>query len=143
MSRIELDTKAKCACGSVDVSVTGPTLSMLLCSCRDCRKATGTGHSAVVVMPRKAVVVTGAVTGFTRTANSGSALTRHFCPVCGTPIFATTERAPTITLLPAGLFDEPDWFKPNQLIFARSHLEWDTLAENLPHHETYRDPNGF
>ncbi len=47
-------------------------------------------------------------------------------------------------MLPVGLFGaETDWFAPNQLIFARSHRDWDAIAEELPQHETYRDPGAM
>ena len=44
-------------------------------------------------------------------------------------------------MLPAGLFGAAaaDWYRPNQLIFARSHREWDVIAEDLPMHDTYRN----
>ena len=143
MDTISIDETAKCACGNVTVKAAGPVLSMLLCACLDCRKASGTGHSTVTLMGRQSVTVEGSVKGFTRTANSGSAITRHFCPECGTPIFATTERAPALILLPTGLFDAPDWFAPRQAIFARTHLDWDALPEDLPRHQTYRTEAGF
>ncbi len=143
MTRLLLDEIATCACGAVTVTVSGPVLSMLICSCRDCRKATGTGHSAAALMPAQAVTIAGAVTGHTRIAASGSGITRHFCPRCGTPVFTRTARAPQLTLLPAGLFDDPVWFTPTQAIFSRSHLDWDVLPDALPRHQTYRDESGF
>lgn len=143
MTRAELSETASCACGKVTVTVAGPVLSMLVCSCRDCRKASGTGHSTVVLMSTEAVTITGEVKGHTRTAASGSEITRSFCPDCGTPLFARTARAPKLILLPAGLFDDPTWFAPTQAIFSRTHLDWDVLDETLPKHETYRDGGGF
>lgn len=89
-------------------------------------------------MPADAVAVDGATRGHTRTAASGSAITRSFCPDCGTPLFARTERAPKLVMLPAGVFDDPAWFAPTQAIFSRSHLAWDTLDTALPRYETYR-----
>ncbi len=42
-------------------------------------------------------------------------------------------------MLPIGLFaGNNDWFAPGQLIFARSHQEWDEIAAGLPRHEKYR-----
>ena len=43
-------------------------------------------------------------------------------------------------MLPAGLFGvATDWYVPSQLIFARSHRDWDVIAAELPRHQTYRD----
>lgn len=143
MSDLTLTQTASCACGAVTLDVEGPVLSMLVCSCLDCRKSTGTGHSAVVLISTDAVTVSGTIKGHTRKAASGSEITRHFCPECGTPLFAKTARAPLLMLLPAGLFDNPDWFSPRQAIFSRTHLEWDTLDVALPQYDTYRDTGGF
>lgn len=143
MSDLALAQTSTCACGAVTLAVDGPVLSMLVCSCLDCRKSTGTGHSAAVLMSADAVTVSGEIKGHTRRAASGSEITRNFCPECGTPLFAKTARAPLLMLLPAGLFDNPDWFSPRQAIFSRTHLEWDTLDAALPRYDTYRDSGGF
>jgi hypothetical protein len=44
-------------------------------------------------------------------------------------------------MLPVGLFggDAAEWYLPNQLIFARSHRDWDLVPAELPQHQTYRD----
>ncbi len=44
-----VDVSAKCACGAVTLRFAGKVLSMFMCSCEDCQKATGTGHSAVAL----------------------------------------------------------------------------------------------
>lgn len=136
---VDLDTA--CACGAVSVRFAGRVLSMFMCSCEDCQKATGTGHSAVVLARPVDVSVHGDTTAFARAANSGALLTRHFCPICGTPLFAQSSRARDVLMLPVGLFGAAAaaWYVPNQLIFARSHREWDVVPSDLPQHETYRD----
>lgn len=43
-------------------------------------------------------------------------------------------------MLPAGLFaGQNDWFRPTQMIFARTHQAWDAIAADLPQYLTYRD----
>jgi hypothetical protein len=138
-NRPHVDLSARCGCGAVELSVHGEVLSMLLCACEDCQKATGTGHSAAAIARRSDVRLTGEVRSFARTADSGATLTRYFCPQCGTPIYAESSRAPDIVTLPIGLFTgQNDWFAANQLIFARSHRQWDEMPQDLPRHETYR-----
>lgn len=92
------------------------------------------------MVEKRSVTIEGETRSFTRPAASAADFTRHFCPACGTPLFAATTRAPESLLLPVGLFGAgTDWFIPSQLIFSRSHREWDVVAEGLPRHETYRD----
>lgn len=138
MGEIHLDTLEHCACASVSVAARGRVLSMLVCSCRDCRKATGTGHSGFAIMRREDVTVAGKTRHFSKMAESGSWISRHFCPICGTPVYGVTDRSPALILLPVGLFQDPDWFAPSQAIFSRTHLAWDTLPEGVPQYETYR-----
>ncbi len=140
-SRPRADLSARCACGAVTLRFSGKVLSMFLCSCEDCQRSTGTGHSAVILARATDVEVSGRTRSFARAANSGATLTRSFCPECGTPLLAHSSRAVDVLMLPAGLFgaDAAGWFVPNQLIFARSHREWDVIPEGLPQHATYRN----
>lgn len=113
---------------------------MFMCACEDCQKATGTGHSTVVMASRGDVAVSGPVAFFERPSNSGATFRRHFCPTCGTPLYGYSSRAPDALLLPVGLFGKDNaWFMPTQLIFGRSHRDWDLLAEGLPRYQTYRN----
>jgi hypothetical protein len=140
IARPVIDLTARCACGAVTVHAAGTVRSMLLCSCEDCQKASGTGHSTVAILRAQDVTITGPVTHFERPANSGATFVRGFCPTCGTPISGKSSRASALLMLPAGLFGkQTEWFAPNQLIFARSHREWDLIDPAIPHHETYRD----
>ncbi|MHB1102171.1 MAG: GFA family protein [Devosia sp.] len=135
-----VDLKARCACGAVSVAVNGPISSMFMCSCVDCQKATGTGHSTVAIADPADVEIAGPIKSFARPADSGATFTRSFCPECGTPLYGKSSRAPDAIMLPVGLFGaEAQWFAPNQLIFSRSHREWDEIAAALPRHQTYRN----
>lgn len=134
---IELETS--CACGAVSVRIAGTVKSMFMCACLDCQRASGTGHSAVVAMASGDVTIAGETRSFDRPSASGATMTRWFCPACGTPLLARSSRAPELTLMPAGLFAGAEWFVPNQLIFARSHHDWDALPGGLPRWQTYRE----
>lgn len=135
-----VDAEARCACGGVTVAVKGRVLSMLMCSCEDCQKATGSGHSTIALFRATDVTVTGETKSFARRANSGAIFTRWFCPTCGTPLCGRSSRAEAITVVPVGLFGRgADWYQPNQLIFARSHHDWDVVDAALPQWQTYRD----
>lgn len=135
-----VDLAASCACGAVKVTFKGKVRSMFMCSCEDCQRATGTGHSSVFLGTKAELTVTGETRSFTLTANSGARFTRHFCPVCGTPLFGQSSRAPELMMISIGLFGkDSQWFAPNQLIFARSHRDWDLIAADLPRYQTYRD----
>jgi hypothetical protein len=135
----ELNQSGRCECGAIVLHAHGRVVSMFQCSCENCQRATGTGHSSAVLLHAEALRVVGATKAFSRPAESGATFTRHFCPECGTTVLAQSSRAPALRIVPVGVFAGDDtWFKPNQLIFARSHQIWDLVADHLPWHETYR-----
>jgi hypothetical protein len=135
----DLDLTASCDCGAVTLTVKGTPISMFQCACLNCQKASGSGHSSIVLFPVSAVSTTGATKSFVRPADSGATFTRHFCPECGTTVHAQSSRAPAFRIVPAGMFaGRNDWYVPNQLIFSRSHADWDLIEAHMPHHDAYR-----
>lgn len=137
--RPTIDVTARCACDRVQMSVRGSVVSMLMCSCLDCQRATGSGHASVALVPAEALAVAGDIKSFDRSSDSGATFTRYFCPECGTPLYGHSSRAPDIRMVAVGFFaGQNDWYEPNQLIFARSRQAWDLIADHLPQHQTYR-----
>ena len=135
-----IDVTARCACGGVAMSIRGPVVSMLLCSCLDCQRASGSGHATVALVPAEGLTVDGTTKSFDRPSDSGATFTRHFCPDCGTPLYGRSSRAADIRMIPVGFFaGQNEWYEPGQLIFARSRQAWDLIADHLPLHETYRE----
>lgn len=136
---VELDLDGRCDCGAIALHVHGRVVSMFLCACENCQRVSGSGHSSVALFRAEALHVVGATKTHSRPAASGATFTRHFCPECGTTAFAQSSRAPALRIVPVGVFaGDNGWFKPNQLIFSRSHQIWDLVADHLPWHETYR-----
>lgn len=133
-----VDISAHCACGAASIAVKGRIWTMFLCTCLECQKTSGAGHSAAAIADARNVSVAGELHLYARPADSGATLTRHFCPVCATTLIAETSRRPEIRLLPVGLFADQSWFSPGQVLFNRSHQHWDVLPDDIPRHETYR-----
>uniref|UniRef100_UPI0038995AFA GFA family protein n=1 Tax=Devosia algicola TaxID=3026418 RepID=UPI0038995AFA len=114
---------------------------MFVCSCLDCQRASGTGHSCLAMVRAGDVATTGTVRTYDLTAESGGTVSRSFCPNCGTPIFGKSSRAPDIVMLPVGVFaQDADWFSPQHQIFARSHHDWDAMGAAIARHHTYPQP---
>jgi hypothetical protein len=141
-ARPEIDLTARCACGAVEVRLAGQVKSMFMCSCEDCQRASGTGHSAAFLLRAADVTVSGKTKNHSRSADSGAIFTRWFCPECGTPLCAQSSRGLELMTIPVGLLGAAalPWFAPNQLLFARTHRDWDVIADGLPQHQTYRLP---
>ncbi len=68
-----------CLCGDVRLVADGQPKRVGICHCMDCRKHHGAVLFAAAIFPRDAVTVTGQTRSFKG---------RHFCPQCGSSVFA-------------------------------------------------------
>ena len=112
----------------------------MLCACKDCQTASGSGHTALALYSDEITQISGETNSFSVVADSGAAVNRHFCPACGTPIFGVTARVPGHKLIPAGLLGEAaSDYSPKSMIFAQSRMNWDFVDPKLPQHAKYKE----
>lgn len=119
-----------CACGAVRYEAATDPVLMLNCHCRHCQQASGSAYGASVVLPVKAVHITGEVRYHRRAGDEGE-VDRGFCPVCGSPIALKLARMPDVIALPAASLDDPSLYKPAMDIFTASAQPWDHMDPNL------------
>ncbi|WP_029032837.1 GFA family protein [Salinarimonas rosea] len=101
-----------CMCGDVRLVATGAPHRVGLCHCLDCRKHHGALFHASAIFPADAV----AVEGETRDYRG-----RHFCPRCGSSVFARTGDEIEVAL---GAFDAPDRFRPTYELWTVRREAW-------------------
>jgi hypothetical protein len=121
-----------CLCGRIRYRADGQPLFGVLCHCRDCQRASGTGHVPVMGVARTAFRVSGQARSYTTIGGSGHSAIRHFCPDCGSLLFGTPESAPQMVTIYVGSLDDPSLFRPQAAIFTQSRHAWDVGAETLP-----------
>lgn len=122
----------KCLCEAVRYeSQAGPMVSGH-CHCIDCRKSSGTGHCSHLAVPRAAVQVTGKVSVYDRSADSGNVVSRAFCLICGSPVYSLNSAAPDLIFLRASSLDDPEVFKPQMVVYAKRSPSWDHTDPALP-----------
>jgi hypothetical protein len=129
-----------CLCGAVRYEAQGKPLFAVHCHCRDCQRASGTGHVPVMGMPKSLFKVTGKTTSYSVKGITGSNSIRHFCPTCGSLLFGTPEVAPEAVSLYVGTLDDPSVFRPEAILFRRNRQEWDKIAGGLPEFDTLPVP---
>jgi hypothetical protein len=101
-----------CVCGSVRIVATGRPYRVGICHCLDCRKHHGALFHASAIFPEASVKVEGETRDFRG---------RHFCPLCGSPVFARSEDETEVNL---GSFDEPDQLRPTYELFTSRRESW-------------------
>jgi hypothetical protein len=131
----EVNASGGCLCGAVRFSVKGRPIRMAQCHCRDCQRASGTGHMSNAIFNEADVAITGTTASSASTADSGNTLTRHFCPTCGSRLYLTSSARPGMIVMAAGAFDDCGWFDPQVVLFTRSRPTWDITTNDVPSFE--------
>ena len=119
-----------CACGAVRYeSGSGPEFS-LHCQCRQCQRASGTGHGSSIVVPLESFTVTGELRFYDQQSDSGNTVSRGFCPVCGSPVLNRNSGYPDKRYIHVGSLDDPSAFKPDVVVFSDSAQPWDYMGSD-------------
>lgn len=129
---MELPFEGRCACGAVHYRVTAAPTFSWLCHCRDCQRASGSGYCAIMYIPQEAVSVSGEARYYTVKAESGNAVSRGFCPTCGSQMFIKAELVPDLHGVWAGSMDHPAEFPPVVQVWCDSAQPWGALHPTLP-----------
>ena len=74
---------ATCSCGHLRLTIEGEPVRISMCHCLECQRRTGAVISNQARFRREQITFAGKATTWTRKAESGNALTFHFCPICG------------------------------------------------------------
>jgi len=119
-----------CACGAVRYEASGDPVFQNHCQCRQCQRASGTGHGSYLSFAG-GVRVEGEVRTFALLADSGLGKRHGFCPACGTPLLIRPDAAPGIVAVTAGSLDDPGRFAPAAVTYAGRALGWDPLDPAL------------
>jgi hypothetical protein len=84
-----------------------------------------------ILVPAEALTVSGSVAEHTKKADSGNEVTRQFCPICGTHLFAKSSGRPQFRVVRTGNLDEPSSVHPGMNIWAASAPRWACLDRAL------------
>jgi hypothetical protein len=124
-------------CGAIHYEIDADPIAMLNCRCSDCRKASGSGYSAIIFVPKDAVKLRGDARFYGTRGSSGKMVERGFCPNCGSPVIEQVERLPNTLGILAGCLNDPSLYKPSMDLYTDSAQHWDSM---LPH--TKKFPKG-
>lgn len=119
-----------CLCGAVGLVASGRPYRVGLCHCLDCRKHHGALFHASAIFPEAAVSVTG---------ETHSYQGRHFCPTCGSPVFARSGDETEVHL---GSLDAPDQLTPTYELWTVRRESWLPPFPLAHRYDRDRDPIG-
>ncbi len=122
----------RCLCGAVTFRVAADPVALRTCWCRVCQYI-GAGSATVnAVFPADAVEIEGETTAIEGMADSGAAMTRRFCPKCGTHLFSQASTRPHQIVIRVGALDERVGFGPQATIWTSAAPPWAAIDDALP-----------
>ena len=119
-----------CLCGKVRIVALGRPYRVGLCHCLDCRKHHGALFNAAAIFPQDAVTIEGETHDYEG---------RHFCPRCGSSVFARTGDEIEVSL---GALDAPDQLLPTYELWTVRREGWLPPFPLKRRHERNRDAKG-
>ena len=122
----------RCLCGAVHYRGEAEPLFQVKCYCTDCRKVSAAGHAAMVGFAQDLIKVEGRLSEYHSKADSGRAVMRAFCPICGSGVYAKNAAVPHMIFLRASTFDDPNVFQPQMVVYASRAPNWDKVEPGIP-----------
>ncbi len=101
-----------CLCGAVRIVAAGNPYRVGVCHCLHCRKHHGALFYAAAVFPESSVRIDGETRAYEG---------RHFCPECGSSVFARTGDEIEVHL---GALDAPDQLTPTYETWTARRESW-------------------
>jgi hypothetical protein len=86
------------------------------------------------------VTITGELSDYLSTADSGNRMRRRFCPKCGTNMFSGAEARPHLLFVRAGTLDNTELGAPRATIWTKAAPSWACINETLPKFEGQPPP---
>jgi hypothetical protein len=116
--------RAACSCGQLSLTIEGEPVRISMCHCTECQRRTGAVVSNQARFARAQIAFAGQATAWTRTAESGNALTFRFCPVCGSTVYWENTGFPDAIAVAIGTFADPNFPAPTVSMWEERRHPW-------------------
>ena len=124
--------RAACSCGQLHLSIEGEPARISMCHCLACQRRTGAVISNQARFRREQIGFSGQASTWTRSADSGNALTFHFCPTCGSTVYWEGTGFPGLVAVAIGSFADPNFPAPTIAVWEESRHPWVVLPPGTP-----------
>jgi hypothetical protein len=121
---------AQCQCGALRASVDTEPEAVVICSCTECQRRSGSPFGEAAYFSRDHVTLSGEAREYVRTADSGK--TFH-------TFYWHSARDPNRIGIAVGAFADSHFPAPSRSVFDRSKADWLTLSADIPGFEAGRD----
>ena len=124
---------AACSCGKLAVSVRGEPVRISVCHCLECQRRTGSAFGAQARFRKTDVEITGESTAYRRIAESGNAITFHFCLTAARPSTTCPSPGGDVIAVTIGTFADPGFPRPRVSVYESRKHAWVGLPDGIEH----------
>jgi hypothetical protein len=118
--------RAACTCGQLVLICHGDPVRVSMCHCLACQRRTGSAFGIQARFEPAQVTIEGGSTRYQRTGDSGSKLTFHFCPACGSTVY-WQQRGNDLIAVAIGTFADPEFPPPAFSVYEARRHKWTTM----------------
>ena len=124
-----------CLCGATRYSLNAMPMAVYACHCKDCQRLSVSTHTISMLVNRADVtLLSGELTAYVKTADSGRKARMLRCANCGTPVWNDASADSPVLIMKAGNLDDMSWAVPTGNIWTASKAPWVMIDPDLPHH---------
>ena len=122
----------RCQCGKISYQFDhDDVISAHHCHCKDCRKTTESVFGKNLFFSENNVEINDKLSSFKHISDSGSTMTKFFCPCCGSLIFEKNSSKENVISIRAGTIDQINKIKPTINNFMDSKVPSKIIDKKL------------
>lgn len=111
-----------CLCGEVNYRLNSAILKVVNCHCNFCRSHSGSAFSTYAALPHASLEITKGQEKLSHfQAGDGK---KHFCSMCGTPIFNLNKKYPGACMVYLGTLEKARDITPSVNVWCENKLAW-------------------
>ena len=124
-----------CHCGYMTYTAEIDPAKVIICHCTDCQALSSSAFRIVVLAEKGSFrLLSGQPKTYIKTADSGRKRAHHFCPKCGTQMYATPpgDNPEQHYGLRVGTIRQRAQLRPSRQLWCRSAFSWVNDIASLP-----------
>jgi len=127
-----------CLCGKVKFTLSSSIDDIVCCHCSLCRKAQGSAFATNANVEVENFHFESGEDNLTAFSSPPSQ-TKYFCKTCGSPIMSKDNSNSGNIRIRLGTIESDITERPTAHIFVSSKANWETISDDLPQYEEYKE----
>ncbi len=122
--------KGSWLCGEINYRLESKILNVVYCHCDFCRSQSGAAFSTYAALPYASLEITSGEESL-GSFESGEGK-KHFCKICGTPIFNLNNKYPGACMVYLGTLQGAKDIRPRVNVWCENQREWTKSISSIP-----------